>query len=205
MSSSQIQLVSKKETNPRLYIINAVELIHYFENINSTDPLTALEELFHFSETILKNRSTRTVFRKLIQEKVVTGPDLQATCGLSPAMTYKILAEFEKMGLIESLTKSRPVKNSRGGPRVTLYGLVGVWTPEDILQAGFRLDSLRDPGMALVLRGTQLILEDYGSRGEVKFTQIQDMMRPLSSGYNVEGISDMVAKGVSQKGLKVWR
>lgn len=201
---SEIQLLPKNRTNSNIYIIKAVELILSFGTINLLDPMSGLDKLVSIFGTIIKNRVHRLVFIKIAQERVVTGPDIQATCDLTPSSTYRALCEFERLGLIEPLTKSRSQRGRRG-PKVTLYGLTGHWTPEDVLHAGFRLESLRVPGMALVINTTQMILDEYGSRGEVKFRDIQDKVRPVAQGHDVGSLSDLVARSVSQRGLKVWR
>jgi DNA-binding transcriptional ArsR family regulator len=196
-------ILSSDETNPQYDIIKGILILLSNETINRQDPLTALATIVSASETILKNEASRAIFRKLLEDKVITAPSLVAG-GMSAPTVYRTLARFETLGIIESVTSSRAIKG-KPGPRVVLYGLRGEWSPEDILQAGFKLESLRVPGMALVTAGTQMILDEYSHSDGVKFSEIIEKIKPLSSGYNVMDISQLVAKGLTAKGLKVWR
>ena len=198
-------ILPSHETNRQYNIIKDVLILLSHERINQQDPLTALATIVSASETILKNGASRALFKKLLEERVVTGPELEASTGLSTQSVYRTLSAFEKMGIIERLTKARNMKG-KPGPRAWLYGLAGEWNPEDVIQAGFKLESLRVPGMALVVNGTQMILDEYGFRPDgVSFSAIQERVRPLCGGYNSFDIADRVARAVSQKGLKVWR
>lgn len=196
-------ILSSGETNPQYDIIKGFLILLSDETINRQDPLTALATIVSASETILKNEASRAIFRKLLEVKVITAPTL-VSGGMSAPTVYRTLARFEALGIIEPVTSSRAIKG-KPGPRVILYGLRGEWSPEDILQAGFKLESLRVPGMALVTTGTQMILDEYGHRDGVKFSEIIEKIKPLSSGYNVMDISQLVAKGLTSKGMKVWR
>lgn len=204
MSQSQSELiVSPHETISGNNIIKTIELILSNETINSRDPIGALELIVSASETILKNQGSRALFRYLMEEKVVSAPEAMITLGMDQATIYRVLKVFTARGIVEPLRTVR-VKGHRG-PRPRFYGLTGKWTTDDIPQAVLKLSSLSDPGMALVVNGGQLILDEYMTRGEVHYRDILDRIKPMAKGYSPGDLADQVAKYVRARGLTVWR
>lgn len=196
-------IVSSDETISGFNIIKTIELILSNETINSQDPLRALELIVSASETILKNQGSRALFRYFLEESVISAPEAMATLGMDQATIYRILKVFLARGLVEPIRTVR-IKGHRG-PRPRFYGLAGRWTPDHVPPAVLKLESLTDPGMALVVNGGQLILEEYLPRGEVKYSEILDRIKPLAKGYSPGDLADQVVKYVRPRGLTVWR
>lgn len=178
------------------------QLILSYDKINLISINERLEELLSFNESILKSSNHSKIFGQFLLSRVSWVQEL-SILGIPEPTIYRILKYYEGLGVLEKIHSVK--KHKSPGVRPKIWGLRGRWTQTDLEEALKRFSVNQDPGMALVRRGTQLILEEYGFKGEVRYQEVFNKMRPMSSGFFVNDIADKVAHELSRRGLRVWR
>jgi len=166
------------------------------------DPESVLRGFFSFVEKICVSGVRREIFVRLLVVRASCALILQRDLKLSMASVYRELNSLIGLGLVERVM---PRRAGVGRP-YTIYAVKG-HRPEDVVEALHRAAATRSPVYSQVRNVTQFILEDYlEPRGlsEISWREIVEETRTYCKGFYSRDVARLVARELSQVGVKVW-
>lgn len=161
-----------------------------------------LRGLFSFVEKICVSRVRREIFVHLLVVQASCALMLQRELELPMASVYRELNSLMGLGLVERVM---PRRDGVGRP-YSIYAVKG-YRPEDVVEALHRAAAGRSPVYSQVHDVTQLILEDYlEPRGlkDISWREILCETRAYCKGFHSVDVARLVARKLSQVGVKVW-
>jgi len=200
--SSDSDFFSREGNKSRLYTDMLFDFFLSYDNSNSVDPESVLRGFFSFVEKICVSGVRREVFVHLLVVRASCALMLQRDLGLSVASVYRGLNSLVELGLVERVM---PRRDGVGRP-YTIFAVRG-YRPEDVVEALHRASAGRSPVYSEVRKVTQLILEEYlEPRGleEISWKEILRETQAYCKGFYSGDVARLVARELSQTGVKVW-
>lgn len=198
----QSDFLSPDGNKSRLYTDWLFDFFLSYDNKNSVDPESVLRVFFSFVEKICVSRVRREIFVHLLVIRASCALMLQRDLELPMTSVYRELNSLVGLGLVERVM---PRRDGVGRP-YTIYAVKG-YRPEDVVEALHRAAAGRSPVYSQVRNVTQLILEDYlEPRGlsEISWREILSETRAYCKGFYSGDVARLVARELSQVGVKVW-
>ena len=111
------------------------------------------------------------------------------------------------MGVVVPAVKVPKIKDSKGGPRPTVWALKDADTEEiaGALRLHYRMLS---PKFMVAEEVAQTILDEYISKKnlqEISYKEIIIQVKELRIPFRTPDIADLAATYLNDKGIKVWR
>ena len=198
----QSDFFSPDGNKSRCYIDWLFDFFLSYGNNISVDPESVLRGFFSFVEKICVSRVRREIFVHLLVVRASCALMLQRDLELPMTSVYRELNRLVRLGLVERVM---PLRDGVGRP-YTIYAVQG-YRPEDVVEALHRAAAGRSPVYSQVRNVTQLILEDYlEPRGlsEISWREILCETRAYCKGFYSGDVARLVARELSQVGVKVW-
>jgi len=202
-----LKSVSEVESNFSKYIDLYRKLLLLNEKNNLSVALKNIQELLSFSEKIFSSASAAEVFLYFCLHGAATGWVLQSELNMPEATVYRVIKRLRALGIIDPAIKVSKVKNSKGGPRPTVWALPEAPTEEIscALRLHFRTLS---PKYRVAEEVAQTILDEYMSRRkvqEISYREILTHVREMHIPFKTPDIADLAADYLLENGMKVWR
>lgn len=197
----------KHESNSNTDEIRRFRLLFSKNRTNYADNLKDAREILSIGETIFKNRSNAEVFYYFSQCGAATAWVLQHELSMPEATVYRVLKLFRVKGYIYPAIKVSKIRNSKGGPRPTVWAFEGA-SKEEISQAIRLHFRVLSPKYRVAEEVAQTILEDYLVKQEleeVTYREILIVVREMRIPFKTPDIADLAAQYLHEKGVKVWR
>ena len=186
----------------------ANKLIVTFITNYSQLPTGVRDEFFTRTAHIWKSTPRRETIITLCRLRAASPQKIASVTGITRPNLSRALNYLKSTGLI-SLTQKIRVSHSKGGPKPSIYGILG-YKPEDIRNAAEEHLRISSPAFNEAERLTQLILDDnivvkqyHGDGLTSKY--IQNFIRCNSSGYDVPILVSFVSSKLNEKGIPIWR
>lgn len=154
----------------------------------------------------MKSPAVAEVFFYFCVNGASTAWILQNELGLPEATAYRALKRLRAMKIISPALRVSKVKESRGGPRPTVWALQEAENTE--IAAALRLHyNLLSPKYLVAEKIAQTILEEYRDKQleEISYKLIIQRVKQLRVPFRTPDIADLAATYISTKGIKVWR
>ena len=201
------KLVSDEECNFGKYIELYRRLLLLNEKNNLATTLKNIQELLSFSEKIFSSSAVAEAFLYFCLHGAATALILQTELNIPEATVYRALKRMRALGIIMPAIKVSKIKNSKGGPRPTVWSLKNSSTDEisKALRLHFRFLS---PKYRIAEEVAQTILDEYVNRHsiqELTYRQILIHIKELRIPFNKPDIADLTAQYLHERGIKVWR
>jgi len=201
------RLVSGEECNFGKYIELYRKLLLLNEKNNLATTLKNIQELLSFSEKIFSSSAVAEAFLYFCLHGAATALILQTELNIPEATVYRALNRMRALGIIMPAIKVSKIKNSKGGPRPTVWSLKNSSTEEisKSLRLHFRFLS---PKYRIAEEVAQTILDEYVNRHsiqELTYRQILIHIKELRIPFNKPDIADLTAQYLHERGIKVWR
>ena len=201
------RLVSDEECNFGKYIELYRKLLLLNEKNNLATTLKNIQELLSFSEKIFSSSAVAEAFLYFCLHGAATALILQTELNIPEATVYRALKRMRALGIIMPAIKVSKIKNSKGGPRPTVWSLKNSSTEEisKALRLHFRFLS---PKYRIAEEVAQTILDEYVNRHsiqELTYRQILIHIKELRIPFNKPDIADLTAQYLHERGIKVWR
>ena len=201
------KLVSDEECNFGKYIELYRRLLLLNEKNNLATTLKNIQELLSFSEKIFSSSAVAEAFLYFCLHGAATALILQTELNIPEATVYRALKRMRALGIIMPAIKVSKIKNSKGGPRPTVWSLKNSSTEEisKALRLHFRFLS---PKYRIAEEVAQTILDEYVNRHsiqELTYRQILIHIKELRIPFNKPDIADLTAQYLHERGIKVWR
>ena len=201
------RLVSGEECNFGKYIELYRKLLLLNEKNNLATTLKNIQELLSFSEKIFSSSAVAEAFLYFCLHGAATALILQTELNIPEATVYRALKRMRALGIIMPAIKVSKIKNSKGGPRPTVWSLKNSSTEEisKALRLHFRFLS---PKYRIAEEVAQTILDEYVNRHsiqELTYRQILIHIKELRIPFNKPDIADLTAQYLHERGIKVWR
>ncbi|GAI77054.1 unnamed protein product, partial [marine sediment metagenome] len=128
VETSQINIVTQRDTNSVYYILKAIKLIVSIRATNSTLDTLGLPELVAYSDTnleqvgnILSTRNLRRTAWHFLNYGASTALILQNRLKISYATSYRYIKDLRAFNVITPAMKLRSSKDKKGGPRPKVW------------------------------------------------------------------------------------
>ncbi len=120
-----VKLSSENEGNYREYVLIFRQLVTRDENINSSSLLSEIPRLLSFIEGIFRSPAIAEVFLYFCLHGAATAWVLQNEMNIPEASVYRALKRLRSLGIVVPAIKVSKHRNSKGGPRATVWALGG--------------------------------------------------------------------------------
>jgi hypothetical protein len=202
-----LKSVSEEECNFSKYIELYRELLLLNEKNNLSVALKNIQQLLLFSEKIFSSSSAAEIFLYFCLHGAATGWVLQSELNMPEATVYRVIKRLRALGIIEPAIKVSKVKNSKGGPRPTVWALSKASTEEISFALRLHFRTL-SPKYRVAEEVAQTILDEYMSRRkvqEISYREILIHVREMHIPFKTPDIADLAADYLLENGMKVWR
>jgi len=199
--------VSFDEINFNKYIETYRRLLLLNDGNNIAGALKNIQELLSFGEKIFSSQSVAEAFLYFCLHGAATGWILQTELSMPEATVYRVLKRLRALNIIKPAIKMLKVKNSKGGPRPTVWTIDGTSTDEISQAINLHFRTL-SPKYRVAENVAQTILDEYMNKRRVQeitykeiIVHIKEMMIP----FKTPDIAELAADYLLESGMKVWR
>ena len=197
----------RDESNFRSYIALYRKLLLLNEENNLATTLTNIQELLSFSEKIFSSSAVAEAFLYFCLYGAATAWVLQNELNTPEASVYRALKRLRSLGIVVPAVKVSKRRNSKGGPRPTVWSLESSSTDE--VARALRLHyQMLSPKFRIAEEVAQTILDEYITKrnvSEVTYREIVIQVKELKMPFSTPDIAQLAADYLNDKGIKVWR
>lgn len=195
------------DSNFSSYIALYRELLLLNEENNLATTLKNIQELLSFSEKIFSSSAVAESFLYFCLHGSATAWVLQNELNIPEASVYRALKRLRSLGIVVPAIKVSRNRNSKGGPRPTVWALEGSSTDE--IASALRLHyQMLSPKFRIAEEVAQTILDEYITKrnvSEVTYREIIIQVKELKMPFRAPDIAELAADYLKEKGIKVWR
>jgi predicted transcriptional regulator len=180
-------------------------LLNEGDNLGTT--LKNIQELLSFSEKIFSSSAVAEAFLYFCLHGASTAWILQNELNMPEATVYRALKRLRTLKIIVPALKVSKMKNSKGGPRPTIWSLEESST-EEIARAMRLHYQMLSPKFRIAEEVAQTILDEYVSKrnvSEISYKEIIIQVKELRIPFRTPDIAELAATYLHDKGVKVWR
>jgi len=201
--------LSKNERCPNNYNKrNLDHLLSYGERW-SQDPIQHTKDLLSYFENIVTSKNRKKIYLYMLDNQASTPQCIVAGLDIPEQSVYRELKHFIKTGVLEYAVKPRHTRKSTG----STPGIISFPDcDKTYVQEAIKRDRIRkSPKSKLVLRLTQLILDEYFSSDhekEIHYTSIIGFVKEECKEFAFKDImdfSDEISENLHLQEIKVWR
>jgi hypothetical protein len=195
---------SRGESNFGKYVEIYRELLLLNEKNNLATTLKNIQELLSFSEKIFSSSAIAETFLYFCLHGAATAWVLQNEL---EATVYRAMKRLRALSIIVPALKVSKVKNSKGGPRPTVWSLEAASTQEISRALKIHYQML-SPKYRVAEEVAQTILDQYVScreTSEISYREIVIQIKEMRVPFSTPDIAELAAKYLNEKGVKVWR
>jgi hypothetical protein len=199
--------ISRGESNFRKYVEVYRRLLLLNEENNLATTLKNIQELLSFSEKIFSSSAIAEAFLYFCLHGASTAWVLQNELNMPEATAYRALKRLRCLGIVVPALKVSKVRNSKGGPRPTVWALEGGSTEEvaRALRLHYRMLS---PKFRVAEGVAQSIMDEYIVKRnvyEISYKEIVIQVKEMKIPFRTPDIANLAADYLHDKGIKVWR
>ena len=199
--------ISQNESNFRKYVEVYRRLLLLNEENNLATTLKNIQELLSFSEKIFSSSAIAEAFLYFCLHGASTAWVLQNELNMPEATAYRALKRLRCLGIVVPALKVSKVRNSKGGPRPTVWALEGASTEEvaRALRLHYRMLS---PKFRVAEGVAQSIMDEYIAKRnvyEISYKEIVIQVKEMKIPFRTPDIANLAADYLHDKGIKVWR
>jgi len=201
------RLPSIDERNFSKYVELYRRLLLLNERNNLATTLKNIQELLSFSERIFSSSAVAEVFLYFCLHGAATALVLQTELNMAEATVYRAIKRLRALGIITPAIKVSKIKNSKGGPRPTIWALEGASTEEISRALRLHFKTL-SPKYRVAEEVAQTILDEYmSSRSirEISYKEILIHIKEMRIPFRAPDVADLAAQYLLERGIKVWR
>ncbi len=199
--------ISRPESNYGKYVEVYRRLLLLNEENNLGTTLKNIQELLSFSEKIFSSSAVAEAFLYFCLHGASTAWTLQNELNMPEATVYRALKRLRILKIIVPALKVSKMKNSKGGPRPTIWSLEGAST-EEVARAMRIHYQMLSPKFRIAEEVAQTILDEYVSKrnvSEISYKEIIIQVKELRIPFRTPDIAELAATYLHDKGVKVWR
>ena len=198
---------SRGESNFGKYVEVYRELLLLNEENNLATTLKNIQELLSFSEKIFSSSAVAETFLYFCLHGAATAWVLQNELNQPEATVYRAMKRLRALGIVVPALKISKVKNSKGGPRPTVWSLETASTQE--ISRALKLHyQMLSPKYRVAEEVAQTILDQFVSSreaSEISYREIVIQIKEMRVPFSAPDIAELAAKYLNEKGVKVWR
>lgn len=201
------KLLSEDERDHREYVVIYKQLVSPNENNNIANTLAKVHGLLSFSKNIFASRAVGETFLYFCLKGASTALTLQAELSIPEATAYRALKRLRSLGVITPAIKASKTKDSKGGPRPTVWALLD--TPAEKVSEALNLHyRMLSPKFMVARELAQTILEEYIAPRqvmEITYREIVIRVKELKIPFRSSDVANLAAQYLHEQGIKVWR
>lgn len=188
-------------------LIEKMQLLLLYESDNS--PIQRAmrgEQLSSFLGNIFSSKAVGEVFVYLLDRKACTAWLLQVHLSVPEATVYRALKRLRTLGILEKVRKISKPLMSAGGPRPTVWALLGASGTDIASVIGEHNRSL-SPKYRAAEQIVQTMMRDYTSirvKQEITRKEIHFVVKEFDMPYRRYDVQLFVEQILKVKGVKVW-
>jgi len=202
-----MRLSPEVEGDPIYDIVYAFKSLLLLRGGNSSKSIIHAQAILSKLRGIFGNDSTAQTFIYLCMHGATTSWILQCKLEMPEATVYRALKQLRSLGFIKPAIKVKKAKNSRGGPRPTMWILEDSSNADvaDALRLHYRMLS---PKYRIAEEVAQSILDEYLTPRhsiEITYREIIIHIKDLKIPFKSPDIAELAANYLHERGIKVWR
>jgi len=202
-----VSFLSDDECNFGDYVELYRRLLLLDEGNKVLSALSKIKKLLSFNEKIFSSPSVAETFMYFCLNGAATAWVLQNKLNIPEATTYRAMKRLRALGILVPAIKVSKVKNSKGGPRPTVWALKNASTEE--ISAALRLHFRTiSPKYRVAEEIAQTIMDEYSDimrPQEISYREIMIRVRELHIPFRIPDIANLTAQYLHENGIKVWR
>lgn len=200
---------SQDETNSTINTIKKMKLLLLSESTNPIKRAKHANKILSFIESIFSSHGTAEVFVYLLEHGAATAWTLQVDLQIPESTAYRALKRLRRLGLIDAAIKLHRLHDVRGGPRPTVWMLLGA-DVETVPLAINRHNRALSPNYRMAEEIAQSLLETWLVPKRLSEYHYRDLVVDVRratelKGRNLIEITNMVATSLRGMDIKVWR
>ena len=200
-----MSLVTPDVNNDISYLDMLNEILFTSVVNNSQTPLRVLEQFFTWVESISASEIRKKIFIYFLDNKASTVPVLIKTLDVCYKSAYREVNILESKGILEKIINAKYIKK-KTGRSPAIWGLVGQYRPDDVIQAIERHKYRNNKGYKLIEKISQSILDDFVIiDNKIYEKDIESVVRKYCKGFYHADITKQVAVALVKKGIRVIR
>ncbi len=187
------------------YVLIFKELVAPREDF--TNVLAEIHGLLSFTRSIFASRSIGETFLYFCLHGAATAWILQNELDMPEATAYRAPKRLRSLGVIVPAIKAKKDKDSKGGPRPTVWSLEGA-PKNEVARALMLHYHMISPKYMIAREVAQTILDDYiTSRQitEITYREILIRVKEMRIPFRTPDIAQLAAQYLGEQGVKVWR
>ena len=202
-----MEIRSRDDSIPILYIIRAFQIILRYDRINAKTALAYDREILSACGRIFRSDAIAQAFLYLCRHGAATGWLLQVQLGLPEATAHRVLRNLRALGIVEPILKVPQRRMKRSGPMPTIWGLNGHCSDEEVAIAMTLHYRTLSPKYRAAEKVAQTILDEFTEDRpmEVRYTDIMHRVRAMKIPFSGPDVADLTAQYLNEKGIKIWR
>jgi len=202
-----MEIRSRDDSVPILYIIRAFQIILRYDRINAKTALAYDREILSACGRIFRSDAIAQAFLYLCRHGAATGWLLQVQLGLPEATAHRVLRNLRALGIVEPILKVPQRRMKRSGPMPTIWGLNGHCSDEEVAIAMTLHYRTLSPKYRAAEKVAQTILDEFTEDRpmEVRYTDIMHRVRAMKIPFSGPDVADLTAQYLNEKGIKIWR
>ena len=195
------------ESNFGRYVEVYRRLLLLNEENNLATTLKNIQDLLSFSEKIFSSSAIAEGFLYFCLHGASTAWVLQNELNMPEATVYRVLKRLRSLGIVVPALKMSKIRNSKGGPRPTIWSLEGA-SSEEVARAMRLHRQMLSPKFRIAEKVAQTLLDEYITKrnvSEVTYREIVIQVKELKMPFKAPDIAELAADYLNDKGIKVWR
>lgn len=200
------KLHSDLESNSVYYIVIRLQKLLYRESNSPIERAVFADKLHSVLEGIFKSKPAGRTFIYLLERGACTGWLLQVHLNMPEATVYSALRRLRTLGVIVQGSKIRKTPGTPGGPRTTIWTLLGA-SEDDISRAVREHYRSLSPKYRVAEELVQTIMDEYIIKrnvDEITRREIDLFTWEIKTQFRKADISLIATNILREKGIKVW-
>uniref|UniRef100_A0A6M3LS87 Uncharacterized protein n=1 Tax=viral metagenome TaxID=1070528 RepID=A0A6M3LS87_9ZZZZ len=202
------RLLSPNGGNSEIYIIiQKMKLL--LPNGSDNSPFQralSAEKLLSFLDRVFSSKAVGEVFVYLLDRKACTAWLLQIHLNMPEVTTYRALKRLRSLGVLEKVMRIKKPVKSAGGPRPTVWAILGA-SREDIASVIGEHNRSLSPKYRVAEEIVQAMMKDFLSirvKQEITRKEIHFVLNEFKMPYRKYDVQLFVEQIFKAKGIKVW-
>lgn len=205
--TSRARSLSANENNSVIEIIKKIKLLLPNGDNNLAQRAVAVQELVAFLENIMRSPATSDVFFYFLEHGAATAWLLQVNLMQPEASVYRALKNLRLMDVIVNALKISKQRDSKGGPRPTVWAIQGARS-DDVAAAIRNHYRSLSPKYRVAEKLVQTIIQEHLERNTqidgITHRTILSLITGHAKPYHTRDVADLAVTILKEQGIKVW-
>jgi len=190
---------------PQIILVHKLKLLLLSDTSNPAEKAAHVQRLRSLFGKIGRSSEAAEIFFYFLEHDAASGRLVELMTGVPKGTVYRLLQDFEKMGIIVKAMKIAKHRDEEGGRRPWVYSLVGA--DMDAISTSIREHYASfSPKWRVARTLKQDILSTFkpGEPREIQYLTVMQILRDRKVPERVD-VCDITVQLLNEEGVKVWK